>query len=255
MVKGLDIFIEHFENFTDQYILIGGGACDVQMRNKGLPFRTTKDLDIVLIVEALSDEFVNHFWRFIKDGEYAIAQVGDKKTFYRFNKPMAEGFPVLIELFSRNPNVIKEVKEIYLTDIPTGEEASSLSAILLDDDYYQFTLSNSEVIGGVRVAGDVALISLKAKAFLNNLKRSQDGQTVQEADIVKHKNDIIRLVATLDPGKEVEIPELIKQDLIAYIKYIEEYGVDIKNVLKNQGIQNLSTDLIIEQLRKTFSIE
>jgi hypothetical protein len=255
MVKGLDIFVAHFENFTDQYILIGGGACDVQMRNKGLPFRATKDLDIVLVVEALSDEFVNHFWHFIKDGEYAIAQVGDRKTFYRFNKPMAEGFPVLIELFSRNPNVIREVKEIHLTDIPTGEEVSSLSAILLDDAYYQFTLSNSEVIGGVRVAGDVALISLKAKAFLNNLKRLQEGQSVQETDILKHKNDIIRLTATLDPGKGVDIPEAIKQDLAAYIKHIEEFGVDVKNVLKNQGVQNLSADQIIKQLRETFSIE
>lgn len=255
MVKGLDIFIEHFENFTDQYILIGGGACDVQMRNKGLPFRATKDLDIVLVVEALSDEFVNHFWRFIRDGEYAIAQVGDRKTFYRFNKPMAEGFPVLIELFSRNPNVIKEVNEIHLTDIPTGEEASSLSAILLDDTYYQFTLSNSEIISGVRVAGDVALISLKAKAFLKNLKREKEGQTVQEADIVKHKNDIIRLTATLDPGKEVVVPEVIKQDLQEYIRHIEEFGVDVKNVLKSQGLQNLSIGQIIVQLKQTFSIE
>ena len=92
MVKRLDIFIEHFENFTDQYILIGGGACDVQMRNKGLPFRTTKDLDIVLIVEALSDEFVKHFWRFIKDGEYAIAQVGLEML-----------IPIIIEIILENP--------------------------------------------------------------------------------------------------------------------------------------------------------
>jgi hypothetical protein len=38
MVKGLDIFIEHFENFTDQYILIGGGAC----RDWGLSPHTAK---------------------------------------------------------------------------------------------------------------------------------------------------------------------------------------------------------------------
>ena len=80
MVIGLDIFIKHFQPYNDHYILIGGGACDYQMLQKGLPFRATKDLDIILIIEALSDEFINHFWQFIKDGEYAIAEVGDKKS-------------------------------------------------------------------------------------------------------------------------------------------------------------------------------
>jgi hypothetical protein len=61
MVTGLDKFIEHFLEFNSHYILIGGGACDWQMGKKGLPFRATKDLDIILIVEALSNEFVTHF--------------------------------------------------------------------------------------------------------------------------------------------------------------------------------------------------
>ena len=87
MVVGLDLFIEHFEQYTDHYVLIGGSACHWQMKQKGLPFRATKDIDIILIVEALSDEFVNHFWQFIKNGEYAITQVGEKKQFYRFIKP------------------------------------------------------------------------------------------------------------------------------------------------------------------------
>lgn len=72
MVIGLDLFIKHFEPYTDHYVLIGGSACDWQMEQKGLPFRATKNIDTILIVEGLSDEFVNHFWQFIKDGEYAI---------------------------------------------------------------------------------------------------------------------------------------------------------------------------------------
>jgi hypothetical protein len=111
MVVGLDLFIQHFE--------------------------------------ALSDEFVNHFWQFINDGEYTISQVGDKKQFYRFIKPQAEGFPKMIELFCRKPDLIKEVEGMHLTDIPTGEEVSSLSAILLDDEYYQFALTNTQLINGL----------------------------------------------------------------------------------------------------------
>jgi hypothetical protein len=61
MVKGLDLFKEHFAQFTDHYILIGGGACDVQFTQKDIDFRVTKDLDIILLVEVLTDKFVSHF--------------------------------------------------------------------------------------------------------------------------------------------------------------------------------------------------
>lgn len=36
----------------------------------GAPFRATKDLDMVLIIEALDTSFVNTFWQFIEDGGY-----------------------------------------------------------------------------------------------------------------------------------------------------------------------------------------
>ena len=29
MVKGLDTFSRYFENYKDQYVLIGGAACDI----------------------------------------------------------------------------------------------------------------------------------------------------------------------------------------------------------------------------------
>lgn len=48
MVGGLDVFIEHFEAYTDHYVLIGGSACDWQMEQKGLPFRATKDIEEII---------------------------------------------------------------------------------------------------------------------------------------------------------------------------------------------------------------
>jgi hypothetical protein len=50
MVKGLEIFREHFRDYADRYVLIGGAACDIAMNSAGLAFRATKDLDIVLYV-------------------------------------------------------------------------------------------------------------------------------------------------------------------------------------------------------------
>ncbi len=57
MVKGLDTFREFFRNDTDKYVLIGGAACDIVFSNNETSFRATRDLDIVLIVEALTPEF------------------------------------------------------------------------------------------------------------------------------------------------------------------------------------------------------
>ncbi len=68
MVIGLEKFKRHFADYTDSYILIGGSACDINLNTLGGSFRTTKDLDIVLCVEARTNEFAREFWRFIREG-------------------------------------------------------------------------------------------------------------------------------------------------------------------------------------------
>lgn len=74
MVKGIDQFKTHFAGFNDRYVLIGGAACYLAMEEAGLHFRVTKDLDIVLCVEALDVEFVSAFWDFVKKGGYQNRQ-------------------------------------------------------------------------------------------------------------------------------------------------------------------------------------
>lgn len=53
MVYGLEKFKEYLGEYTNQYVFIGGTACDILLNDLGASFRATKDLDIVLIVEAL----------------------------------------------------------------------------------------------------------------------------------------------------------------------------------------------------------
>lgn len=72
MVRGLDIFQELFAAYVDQYVLIGGTAATLTMEEAGLEFRATKDLDIVLHVEALTPAFGEAFWKFVEDGGYEI---------------------------------------------------------------------------------------------------------------------------------------------------------------------------------------
>ena len=160
----------------------------------------------------------------------------------------------MLELFCRKPDTITIPEGFHLTDIPTGEEASSLSAILLDDEYYDFTLANTIVSEGLHHANDVALISLKAKAFINNLSRKNDGQNVQDEDIEKHWKDIIRLAVAIDPGKKINVPTTIKEDIRSYIQIIREENPDVKQLLKNLGAGESSLEDIFEQLISSFQL-
>ncbi len=74
MVKGLDLFRERFRGFEGSFTLIGGAACDEWFTSQGLEFRATKDLDIVLIIEAVEPLFVSKLRGFISDGEYEIRE-------------------------------------------------------------------------------------------------------------------------------------------------------------------------------------
>jgi hypothetical protein len=57
MVKGLEVFRDYFAGQADQFVFIGGTAATLAMADAGLAFRATKDLDIVLHIEALTSDF------------------------------------------------------------------------------------------------------------------------------------------------------------------------------------------------------
>lgn len=70
MVSGIDKFKDFFADYKEQYVLIGGAACDIILEDSEGEFRATRDLDLVLIVEALTPEFGKAFWQFIVAGGY-----------------------------------------------------------------------------------------------------------------------------------------------------------------------------------------
>jgi len=118
MVHGLEKFKEYFKDHTNQYVFIGGTACDIIMDELGAQFRATKDLDMVVIIEALDKSFGETFWKFIDDGGYKNRQKSNgNNQFYRFTKPSDQSFPKMIELFSRSPIDFELKFETGLTPI------------------------------------------------------------------------------------------------------------------------------------------
>lgn len=249
MVKGLDRFRNHFREYTDQFVLIGGTACDLVMSEAGAAFRATKDLDIVLLIESLTPDFGRIFWEFIRNGGY---QARERETggtqYYRFSKPQKPDYPGLLELFSRAPDSLDLPDGSILTSIPIGEDVSRMSAILLDDTYYEFLKSGRRVIHGIPIVGTEFLMALKAKAWLELSDRRERGESVDSGDILKHKRDIFRLVQIVDPEISVSTPEIILKDLERFLSFMVTEGVDLQTL----GIRESSLGEAIDSIRAQY---
>lgn len=231
MVTGIDRFREWFRGYEDQYAIIGGTACDLLMSEDGMDFRATKDIDLVLIVEAITPDFGRQFWQFVKDAGY---EHRNKSTglpqFYRFSHPTASGYPFMIELFSRRSEAINLPDDAVLTPLPMEDDISSLSAILLDDDYYQLVRSGTVVVDGINVLDAAYLIPFKAKAWLDLTQKKAAGQSVDSKNIRKHKNDVFRLSALLTQQSNVVVTESVLADLRAFLAAMQEETVDLKQL-------------------------
>lgn len=231
MVTGIDRFREWFRGYEDQYAIIGGTACDLLMSEDGMDFRATKDIDLVLIVEAITPDFGRQFWQFVKAAGY---EYRNKSTglpqFYRFSHPTAGGYPFMIELFSRRAEAINLPDDAMLTPLPMEDDISSLSAILLDDDYYELVRSGTVVVDGVNVLDAAYLIPFKAKAWLDLTQKKAAGQSVDSKNIRKHKNDVFRLSALLTQQSNVVVTESVLADLRAFLAAMQEESVDLKQL-------------------------
>ncbi|KKN19747.1 MAG: hypothetical protein KR126chlam4_00863 [Candidatus Anoxychlamydiales bacterium] len=252
MVKGLNLFKESFSRFPDQYVLIGGIACFLAMEEVGLSFRATKDLDIVLCVETLNREFAQAFWQFIRKGGYSHRQKSTgKKLFYRFHSPNDQNYPEMLELFSKKTETILLNDESHLTPISIDDEVVSLSAILLNKDYYRFIHEGKREIEGLSVVSHEYLIPLKARAWIDLSNRSAAGLIVDKRDIRKHKNDVIRLYQLLSLNSSITLPESIKQDMRKFIDHLKQ---DVTIDLKNFGLRNTKFEEVVRNLSQIYGL-
>ena len=253
MVRGLDLFREYFAGHTDQFVLIGGTAATLAMEEAGLEFRATKDLDIVLHVEALRPEFSEAFWNFVEASRYEIRQASNtgRPVLYRFQKPADERFPVMLELFCRAPDGIKLAEGSHLTPIPIDEAAASLSAILLEDAYYEFILEGRREVDGLPWVGEDRLIPLKAIAWLDLGDRKAKGEKVDSRDIRKHAIDVLRLSQLLAPEVRIPVVAKISEDLNRFLDGIQaDQSIDPKSIKINNSVAE-----IVERIAQSYQLD
>lgn len=250
MIIGIESFKKKFEGMDGQYTIIGGTACDLLMSEMGENFRATKDIDIVLIIEGLTAEFGKRFWEYVKEAgyEHKNKSTGDAQ-FYRFYRPISSDYPFMIEVFSRKPDDFILPDDAVLTPLPFDEGLSSLSAILLNDNYYEFIRNGIVKVEGVAVLDALHLIPLKAKAWLDlSEKKSTNNDSVDSRDVKKHKNDIYRLASILTPMMQIRVPEEIYNDIQHFIADIKNDGINLKQL----DISGLNKEDIITILNNAY---
>jgi len=223
MVVGIDKFREHFAGHEDQYAIIGGTACHLLFDQAGLKFRATKDIDMVLCVEVVDTAFGETFKAFLDAGDYeARERSSGKKEFYRFHRPSNKAYPFMIELFSRKPAALNFPDNAELTPIPVEEDVVSLSAILLEEGYYEALQGGKRNVGGITIIDERLLIPFKARAFLDLSDRKEKGEKIDSKNIKKHRSDVFRLAQLLPGNAEIEMPEPIQNDMRLFLDLAEE---------------------------------
>jgi len=226
-IRGLELFRNHFAGFEDEYVLIGGAACHLWFESNGLAFRATKDLDVVLVAEALTPEFVQRFWSFVRAGRYRMAERSDRAhKYYRFNSPQEPGFPFMIELFARLPEGLDIDPEQAAVPIPMDEDISSLSAILLDSDYYGLIRERRQMVSEMPLAAIEVLIVLKMKAWLDLSQRRSAGERIDADQVAKHRSDVFRLALLLPGDTQWILPAVVASDLQSFLEAFPADAVD-----------------------------
>lgn len=238
-VQGMELFKERFADFPDRYALIGGSACDLIVASRGLQFRRTKDLDIVILADRPAKDFAQTLWAFIGDGGYTCGWRNDNDVhFYRFTEPTDNAYPHMIELFARHPDFPLHNEDSEIGPLPLDEDVSSLSAILLNDAYYNFLTSGLDKVDGISIVDAAHIIPLKARAHIDLNDRKRNGQHVNSADLKKHKKDVMRLIAFVPAETHISLDPQIARDMQRFVAEMRE---------ENMRVDQLDIGMTLEQ--------
>ena len=123
----------------------------------------------------------------------------------------------MIELFARPPIDLDRPEDAVYTRVPVDHDIVSLSAILLEDAYFEALQAAKRQVDGVTIIDETLLIPFKARAVLDLTARSKEGANVDRKDIRKHRNDVFRLAQLLPQDAQIALPEAVHRDLQAFV--------------------------------------
>lgn len=243
---GLGHFQEYCKEFDEQYVVVGGFAT-VMLLDEELGEghgKATFDIDLVLLTNN-SVELAQKIKQYITDGKYDI-QVGEKDQYkyYRFNNPKEENFAKEIEIFASNENELKLDDGQRILPIDPEEGLYSLSAIMLDPEYFEMIKNNVNKSTEAPCTNTQATIMLKMSAFYD-LKKKEDNKWK------KHRRDILKLSLLLTGEEEIKLIGRMKEDFDSFIQHLKE-ELDQKSIKSFADGLPIYKDQVIEILEKVF---
>lgn len=238
---GLSHFQDYCKDLDDNYVVVGGFATlmllDKELEGHG---KATFDIDLVLLTNN-SIEMSQRIKQYIKEGDYKI-QIGKKEQYkyYRFLEPQKENFAKEIELFALNENDLDLEDSQRIIPIDPEEGLYSLSAIMLDPEYFKMIKNNIDKSGRAPCTNTQATMMLKMSAFYDLRNRN-------DKKWKKHRRDILKLVLLLTGDEHIELTGRMKQDFETFMEHV-------KNELDQKAIKSFGDGLPIikEQVIKTM---
>ncbi|MBO9506058.1 hypothetical protein [Thalassospira sp. A3_1] len=254
MVVGLERFAEHFKDYQDRFVIIGGTACKVILEENAIETRGTKDIDIVLCLNTsdnIDAGFAKVLLDFIEEGKYSSRTRNDGvQEYYRFEKPEQHGYPVMLEFFSGKPGSFPLKDDQIKCRLVVEEDMMSLSAILLDDDYYRALIENKTIIRGLPFLNEELLIPFKARAHVDlSRKKAAGDANAKSSDINKHRADIIRLLALISPDKRLKMADSLRRDVGLFINKLYNEKFRVEGV-----VAGFTLDMVVEVLGRVYQV-
>ena len=250
MVRGIEKFQSFFKEVSDSFVVLGGAACQEWFAQAHYPFRSTKNIDIFLVPGPENKSFSQKFWDYLLAANYSIRELcGKKKTLFRFSRTENIDYPEKIELLSHPDIDLQPPPELGVTLMQFDKDIPNLSAVLLQEDYYQLALKCREQTShGLPLISPGALLLLKIKAFLDLETARGQGKLIWRSEIKKHRNDVFRLVFLLDEQFELQLPKTIQEDLNSFLIQFSE-----KNPAW-QGIRRALIDCNLPDMTPSISL-
>lgn len=250
-IQGIDKFKEYFEDFSEDYVVIGGLATALLMDDYGFLARATKDIDLV-VISGENEEFLKRLLSFIELAGYQTKQRTDnenKHNLFRFCDSENKEYPHQVELFAIHQEDSSLITDSHIIPIETPEFYAYLSAILLDKDYYKLLIEHTTKLDGLHIATPEVLIPLKIHAHLNLMDGDENYDN-------KHLKDVIKLTSLLDGEEQIILNRKPKEDFESFIPIVE--GMEkgrIKNILKSMQATGVTKEDILELLKITYVME
>jgi hypothetical protein len=94
------------------------------------------------------------------------------------------------------------------------------------------------------------LIPLKARAWLNLSQQLKTQGNVDEKNVRKHKNDIIRLYQLLSASMRLSLPRNVQEDMQKFLKECTNNPPDLKAL----GLKHTALGAIVNNLSQIYNL-